>query len=367
MRRSDLGWCRGRGGFTLVELLVGIAVLSLLIGIMVPAVGAARRTAMKATSAARIRSLAQAQFNYAADSRQWLAGPNTSGDRYDDRWVAGPVRGGWEDLWGVTSASTPTRATDWISTVIGDSAGLSPDRPRRLQQILNEHGDPTARPIDSFWPSTRPIGYGDLAQFDAIGASEFLQTSYLMPITFQLIGDTDRFRTRRGDRLRYKFVQRAWFADGATVPSGYLPKLDRVGRVLARKVMIAEGSRMVTKGRGLSINIHPQVRLDQPHFGNFMANTPIYHHGSAYGRDPTSPYQVVPVANVRASYRHPGPSINAAMFDGSVRSMTQTESYTDPTPWFPSGSTWTGRLATPESIEFMADVYGGDAIGTRLP
>ena len=49
-----------RGGFTLVELLVVIAVIALLVGLAVVAIGGARRAALDSSDKARLRGLAQA-------------------------------------------------------------------------------------------------------------------------------------------------------------------------------------------------------------------------------------------------------------------------------------------------------------------
>jgi len=66
--RPDAGrGVSGRRGFTLIELLVVIAIIALLIGILLPALGQARKAARLVASAANLRSLVQIQTTYTFD------------------------------------------------------------------------------------------------------------------------------------------------------------------------------------------------------------------------------------------------------------------------------------------------------------
>ena len=77
-RRFDVdscrpGFCRCRG-FTLIELLVVISIIALLVGILLPALGAARETARSAVCLSNMRQVGTTNVLYATDNDDWIPG-----------------------------------------------------------------------------------------------------------------------------------------------------------------------------------------------------------------------------------------------------------------------------------------------------
>ncbi|MEO0587219.1 MAG: prepilin-type N-terminal cleavage/methylation domain-containing protein [Planctomycetota bacterium] len=67
-------------GFTLIELLVVISIIALLIGILLPALGAARRTARQMQSNTQVRGIHQANVMFAQSNGGNFAGMESDGD-----------------------------------------------------------------------------------------------------------------------------------------------------------------------------------------------------------------------------------------------------------------------------------------------
>ena len=67
-------------GFTLIELLVVISIIALLIGILLPALGAARRSARQIQNNTQVRGIHQAMVTYAQSAKTYY--PGLDGDGY---------------------------------------------------------------------------------------------------------------------------------------------------------------------------------------------------------------------------------------------------------------------------------------------
>lgn len=65
---------RNRSAFTLIELLVVVAVVALLVGVMLPALGAARDSARRVACTVNLRSIETAHASYTLDHDGWMLG-----------------------------------------------------------------------------------------------------------------------------------------------------------------------------------------------------------------------------------------------------------------------------------------------------
>lgn len=70
---------RNKRAFTLIELLVVISIIALLIGILLPALGAARRTANQMKNSANLRGIAQSFAIFGNSNNDYLPGLSNGG------------------------------------------------------------------------------------------------------------------------------------------------------------------------------------------------------------------------------------------------------------------------------------------------
>ncbi|MCW5777438.1 MAG: prepilin-type N-terminal cleavage/methylation domain-containing protein [Phycisphaeraceae bacterium] len=333
-------------GFTLNELLVVIAIVALLLGLLLPGLGAALAAAREVVCASTLRGLAQGQQFYMADWRDFYAGPNTSGALYQAIGEQGEVMA--DRLLFETTSSTPTTVFDWISPTIGESYHLAANRARRTGQIFNQLGCAGARRYNNTvfeWHRTE-----DGEQFkDLVERQGVRQISYLSPDAFHL-----KPNETIADRQRYvapgiRPVKLKWdrFLAPFRTPDTFNPRLDLVGTQVANKIMIADGTRYYEEGE-LDFDPSPNPVF----FSSFLSASPIFDRDTSYGRRHHGSPE-----NLLLSYRHPRKRINAAYFDGHVGGMSQVESWSDPTPWAPTRTIFRHQSATPEAQAAYEDGY----------
>ena len=329
-----------RGAFTLIELLVVIAIIALLIGILLPALGAARESARSLVCATMARSTGQGQSFYMGDNDDNYAGPNTSGARYQVI-TFNPLRKYVDEIVGDSNGSAPTSTHDWISPSMGSDDLFSPNRAVRTAQLFNEFGC-AATTVDNDEVYGSAPDRNDFRR--VIGDLGFRQVSYLASAGFhyypnqQVTGRQAPLIPISGNR---SFRFKTGFADPVTQPASFSPRLSNVGIQLSQKVMHADGTRYWT-GSVLDFDIDPNPGI----YGSFLSSSPIFNGSTAYGKSPDDDRN-----GYLFSFRHPSDSMNAAFFDGHVENIKATEAWANPSLWYPSGSTFTGRNATQESLE----------------
>lgn len=178
------GIAPGRMGFTLIELLVVISIIALLVGILLPALGAARRTAQNSQCLSNIRQMDTAAMSFAVDHQFHIQVSST-----DTYWQAsGRIP---SELSGKVAQypNSPRQIKDYASAIVpymgGDPASDFTTADTKVSKAFicpsdaNQDADPPGyeifNNIDAANKQNLPISYGinaDATTYNNNGAAE---------------------------------------------------------------------------------------------------------------------------------------------------------------------------------------------------
>ncbi len=282
-------------GFTLIELLVVVAIIALLIGILLPALGEARRVAQRVACMAHLKGAGQGLGNYTSENRGHLPGPNTSGLKIG--------QAGESYTFG-ERAREPVQNHDWVSPTLGSDLGLPADRAERMIAIFNTKLKCPSN-NETFDREFSTSVVNDLPNVDDV--SEIAYSSYSAVWYFLL-----HPRGEAPDGGVYA-------PDGEIeLPANYSPRMTAVGSP-SRKVYVTEGAQDVDRNNAnapLSFNGQKEAFWRG---NNYTSNGPAVakYNGSPHFR--ASDGSLSDMAE-RFAYRHDG-MMNLTFFDGHVETM----------------------------------------------
>ncbi len=200
------------GGFTLIELLVVISIIALLVGILLPALGAARRSAMAMKCASNQKQMATAWFAYAVDHEGVAAGSS-----YSFRLAGQPIQ-----HWYVT-----------LFPYYGDNPELiqcpiAPE-PKSFSLSANNFGDAT----HSWLPAGANLLTATEDNYGGFAYNNWLENEIPNSMKSRIAGsvsnydsDKSRYQLDRGIDSQVSTAQTPLFGDGVWADMGWALETD---------------------------------------------------------------------------------------------------------------------------------------------
>lgn len=184
-----------RPGFTLIELLVVISIIALLIGLLLPALGAARDAARSLGCLANARSMGQASYGFASDHKQHVqlsssdliwggSGPPPGAPEGTyELWNTGPLQGRLKD-WGSAMVPYMGGAAGNAFDEADDSVSAAFVCPSDPNQTGNDPGYKIFNNVTDPAFNNNPISYAvnaDLTSVVSGGTVQWTPTQDLAP------------------------------------------------------------------------------------------------------------------------------------------------------------------------------------------
>jgi len=306
------------GGFTLIELLVVVSIIALLVGLLLPALGHARKVAQTGFCVHQQGQCAQAMAMYATEQNDWLAGPNTSGLKIGVNIVE-------------NDPDSPTQNMDWVSPTMGHSLGF--EQGRRLDVSMMQK-----RAVSTFeealaCPSNRETydyRYSGSDEYGGKDVTDIRIASYAAALGHHLT-------SRKKDINPFRLVRfRGAGVNGAAVNDAYRPQLTMV-RNASQKIYTMDGVRFMRRGDyAMSFNGFEF----QDEGGDYMTQGPVSfgHHGDPHTAGAGPNLDAAQQAAIRRyAYRHNDGAMVASFFDGRAEVLSIEESR-KADYYYPSGS-----------------------------
>lgn len=323
---------RRTNGFTLVELLVVVAIIAILMSLLLPAVSKAQRASRSVACMANLRSIGQALTFYVNESKGWIPGSahTTSRHFYTATTFSTPLQ--------VTAGNVPPgpiSTTDWIAPLarilkisLPETGEVEPryDAYRKIGLFLCPGGMDV---MSSPFPATTPIDPGQ--QLGYATAFGFMVNRGTTP-AFPSPGVTDQTRVSTGG---------GW----PQYPADYSPRVTKVGNP-SEKIFAADAGKFMNGGPGLTFNLSFAPTPNSPgrNSGPYSDWGAWTNATSAYDRSAVNGGNMMDGrvfsfrhGDTRPGMRYGSYRLNAVFYDGHAENLNEVEA-THPRLWLPRGT-----------------------------